>query len=139
MPLSGEKKNEVSAFRIFSPIFIASCLAIFTFFWLGSVFVSNPHADRIALRLPSWDEAKWWLGRPDTGYYIGIAESGYKAAPYSDAQGANWAFFPAYPLLLRMLAHGRSPEFYLVLGFCLSLAFYAVGGWYLCRLLLPRL
>jgi Gpi18-like mannosyltransferase len=126
--------------RIAAPVVLASCICIFVFFWLGSVFVSTPHADTIGLRLPTWNEAKWWMGRPDTGYYIDIAEHGYKAAPYSSVSSrsevANWAFFPAYPLLLWLVAHGRSPEFYLVSGFCLSLAFYGLGAWYLCRLLL---
>jgi hypothetical protein len=119
-----------------SPIFLASCVCIFLFFWIGSVFVLNAHADVIPLRLPSWDEAKWWIGRPDTGFYISIAQDGYKAAPYSSAEGANWAFFPAYPLLLRLIAHGRSPEFYLLTGFFVALFFYGSGVWYLCRLLL---
>jgi Gpi18-like mannosyltransferase len=128
--------GRVSATRIAAPVFLASCACIFLFFWLGSVFVSTPQADIVPLRLPTWDEAKWWLGRPDTGFYIDIAENGYKAAPWSSAVGTNWAFFPAYPLILRLLAHGRSPEFYLVTGFALSLAFYALGVWYLVSLLL---
>jgi Gpi18-like mannosyltransferase len=125
-----------SASRTALPIFLASCVCIFLFFWLGSVFVSTPQADIVPLRPPTWDEAKWWLGRPDTGFYIDIAENGYKAAPYSPATGTNWAFFPAYPLLLRLIAHGRSPEFYLITGFCLSLIFYGLGVLYLARLLL---
>ncbi len=125
-----------TAIRIAAPVFLASCVGIFLFAWIGGIFVSTPHADIVPLRLPAWDELKWWLGRPDTGFYIGIAENGYKAAPYSSAEGANWAFFPAYPLLLRLLAHGRSPEIYLIVGFCLSLFFYGWGVWYLCRLLL---
>jgi hypothetical protein len=127
-----------SASRRALPIFLASCVCIFLFFWLGSVFVSTPQADIVPLRAPTWDEAKWWLGRPDTGFYIDIAENGYKAAPYSSAVGTNWAFFPAYPLLLRLIAHGRSPEFYLVAGFCLSLVFYCLGVLYLARLLLDE-
>jgi hypothetical protein len=125
-----------SASRIAAPVFLGSCVCIFLFFWLGSVFVSTPQANIVSLRLPTWDEAKWWLGRPDTGFYIDIAENDYKAAPYSSAEGTNWAFFPAYPLVLRLIAHGQSPEFYLVTGFCLSLIFYGCGVWYLCRLLL---
>jgi hypothetical protein len=130
------RATDSTAIRIAAPVFLAACVSIFLFFWLGSVFVSTPQAGVIPLRLPTWDEAKWWLGRPDTGFYIDIAEHGYKAAPYSSAEGANWAFFPAYPLLLRLVAHGRSPEFYLATGFCFSLAFYGWGIWYLCRLLL---
>ena len=124
------------AVRITGQIFLASNICILLFFWLGSIFISSPQAESVALRLPAWDEMKWWLGRPDTGYYIDIAEHGYEAAPFSAATGANWAFFPGYPLLLRLFAHGRSPEFYLVAGWCLSLLFFAGGVWYLCRLLL---
>jgi hypothetical protein len=134
--LSDEKPAGREAVSIALPVFLTSCACIFLFFWLGSVFVSSPNVDSVPLRLPTWDEAKWWLGRPDTGFYIGIAENGYKAAPFSSAEGANWAFFPAYPLLLRFFAHGRPPEFCLLLGFCLSLLFYGCGAWYLCRLLL---
>ena len=125
-----------SASRTALPIFLASCVCIFLFFWLGSVFVSTPQADIVPLRPPTWDEAKWWLGRPDTGFYIDIAENGYKAAPWSPAIGNNWAFFPAYPLLLRLIAHDRPPEFYLVTGFALSLIFYGLGVLCLARLLL---
>ena len=39
-------------------------------------------------------------------------------------------------MILRLLAHGRSPEFYLVTGFALSLIFYGLSCWFLCRLLL---
>src|SRR5438094_880947 len=112
-------------------IFVASCLCIFVFFSVGSIFVSTPHADIVTLRLPAWDEAKWWIGRPDTGFYIDIAQRGYKAAPYSPAVGTNWAFFPAYPLLLRLLVHGRSEDTYLVAGFLLSLFFYGLSILYL--------
>jgi hypothetical protein len=82
-----------TAFRIASPIFLASCACLFLFFRLGSIFVLTPHADEITLRLPALDEAKWWMGRPDTGYYIDIADHGYKDAPSSSAEVANWAFF----------------------------------------------
>src|SRR5579862_3992939 len=116
--------------------FVASCFCIFIFFWVGSIFVSTPQADIVALRLPTWDEAKWWIGRPDTGFYIDIAEHGYKAGPYSPAVTANWAFFPAYPLLLRLVVHGRSAATYLVTGFLLSVLFYGLSVLYLRKLLL---
>jgi hypothetical protein len=116
-------------------IFVASCVCIGIFFWVGGIFISTPQADIVALRRPTWDEAKWWIGRPDTGFYIDIAEHGYRAGPYSPAVTANWAFFPAYPLLLRLLAHGRSAETYLVAGFLLSVLFYGLSVLYLRKLL----
>lgn len=36
----------------------------------------------------------------DTGWYVGIADGGYAAAPDASGQ-ANYAFFPLYPLLMR--------------------------------------
>jgi hypothetical protein len=125
-----------TAARQTTVIFIASCFCIFIFFWIGSIFVSTPQADIVALRLPFWDEAKWWVGRPDTAFYIEIAEHGYQAGPYSPAVRADWAFFPAYPFLLRLLVHGRSAETYLMAGFLLSVLFYGLSVFYLRRLLL---
>jgi Gpi18-like mannosyltransferase len=46
------------------------------------------------------------------------------------------AFFPAYPLLLRVLVHGRSAETYLGTGFLLSVLFYGLSVLYLRKLLL---
>ena len=45
-----------------------------------------------ALNLP----ARW-----DTGWYVGIASSGYQWSPSLDTRQQNIAFFPAYPMLMR--------------------------------------
>jgi hypothetical protein len=129
------EKSGKTALVIAGPVFAASCVCVFLFFWLGAALVANPHGE-LTLQLPGWDQAKWWLGRPDTAYYIGIVRDGYKAARYSSREAANWAFFPAYPILVRLLADGRAPEFLLAVGFGLSLSFYACGTWLLGRLLL---
>jgi hypothetical protein len=119
------------------PIFLASCFYVFClYFWLGGVFVVNNHAQIVPLRLPSWDEMKWWLGRPDTAWYFSIMEGGYKAAQYSSTSQANWAFFPAYPLLVRFLSQGFSREGTLAIGWFISLVFYALATWLFCLLLL---
>lgn len=42
----------------------------------------------------------------DCGWYMGIADSGYEKIPFSalpHGAQANWAFFPAFPLLARLL------------------------------------
>ena len=42
--------------------------------------------------------------RADGNWYISIAQLGYDPRPYSAERQANWAFFPAYPLLLRFVS-----------------------------------
>lgn len=42
--------------------------------------------------------------RGDGNWYLSIAQLGYDPRPYSAERQANWAFFPAYPLLLRAVA-----------------------------------
>jgi hypothetical protein len=42
--------------------------------------------------------------RADGNWYMSIAQLGYERRPYSAERQANWAFFPAYPLLLRAVA-----------------------------------
>ena len=42
--------------------------------------------------------------RGDGNWYMSISQLGYERRPYSAERQANWAFFPAYPLLLRAAA-----------------------------------
>lgn len=44
-----------------------------------------------------------WI-QNDAGWYADIIEHGYKVAPFSLEGQANWAFFPLYPLLVRLLS-----------------------------------
>lgn len=41
----------------------------------------------------------------DVNWYVGIAEQGYERAPFNADVPHNWAFFPAYPLLLRFASY----------------------------------
>ncbi len=46
----------------------------------------------------------WWMwSRFDTGFYLDIAQNGYWGRSSLLGQ-SNWAFFPLYPLLIRLLA-----------------------------------
>ncbi len=46
----------------------------------------------------------WWMwSRFDTGFYLDIAQNGYWGRASLQGQ-SNWAFFPLYPLLIRVLA-----------------------------------
>jgi hypothetical protein len=50
------------------------------------------------------------LARWDSGWYVGIAESGYQAPPTGVGQETNHAFFPLYPLLMRGIARATGLE-----------------------------
>jgi hypothetical protein len=40
----------------------------------------------------------------DGGWYVDIATNGYEQRPFEATEQRNWAFFPLYPLLLRLAA-----------------------------------
>ncbi len=79
--------------------------------WLACVWVVALAASRF---MPSLTGPTGWppeltrrvtpLARWDSGWYVGIAESGYQAPPTSVGQETNHAFFPLYPLLMRGVA-----------------------------------
>jgi hypothetical protein len=46
-----------------------------------------------------------FLFNGDSGWYHSIVTSGYQRVPMANGQ-ANWAFFPAYPTLIRLLGGG---------------------------------
>jgi hypothetical protein len=75
---------------------------------------------------PLLDAATRW----DAKAYVDIAQDGYGAVP------ANNAYFPLYPLLMRLLAVplGGSDDAYLVAGILISNVALFVGLWYLARL-----
>lgn len=60
----------------------------------------------------------------DTGWFVGIADGGYAAAPGASGQ-ANYAFFPLYPLLMRWVGKCVGGSFYgglVVSNVCLLVA-----------------
>jgi Gpi18-like mannosyltransferase len=42
--------------------------------------------------------------RGDSGWYIAVAKKGYEKIPFNTDKVHDWAFFPLYPLLLRLAA-----------------------------------
>lgn len=50
------------------------------------------------------------LARWDSGWYISIAESGYGPPPRAFGQETNHAFFPLYPVLMRLLVRTTGIE-----------------------------
>ncbi len=76
----------------------------------------------ILASLTSWDG--WW--------YLGIARSGYHAAPLTD-QYHDYAFFPLYPALVRALSIA-TPAFDGLIAVLLSNVLFLVALWLLYRL-----
>lgn len=61
----------------------------------------------------------------DVNWYLGIAQGGYERRPFDNDTAHNWAFFPLFPLLLR-LAAGVTGEF-VITGMTLSHIFFLVA------------
>jgi mannosyltransferase PIG-V len=67
----------------------------------------------------------------DVNWYIGIAEHGYEQGPFNADVPRNWAFFPLFPLLLR-LASRVTGEF-LLTGMFISHLFFLLALFLLHR------
>ncbi len=52
-------------------------------------------------RAPVAQNLRRLAGRGDGGWYLSIAVHGYDHVPFDAARPHDWAFFPAYPLLVR--------------------------------------
>ena len=92
------------------------------------VFVDSPS--------PFWDT----FARFDTGYFEGIAWSGYE--PLAGGR-SNIAYFPVYPMLMRLVGRlfGRHHAIFFMAGIGVSWACFIlamVALYYLARLDLPR-
>ncbi len=79
----------------------------------------------------------WWMwSRFDTGFYISIAQYGYWGRNTLNGQ-SNWAFFPLYPLLIRLLAFpfSTSPHHpYLFAGLAITTISAFVAMFYFYKL-----
>ncbi len=112
-------------------IVVATRLGVLVVGWLGIVLIGyapNTPPYRVYgndfLDMP----ARW-----DTGWYLGIAEDGYRYRPSSSNPQQNIAFFPAYPLLMRYGAW-LIPGQTLWVGVAVSLIAFFAASIYLFRL-----
>jgi hypothetical protein len=115
-------------------VFLGSCLFFFLFCWLGKAFLESKTAEEVPARVPSLRDVTDWMARPDTGWYLTIIENGYENRAFSLDRQANWAFFPGYPLLVKLFADAASMD-YRGAGALLSLLFYLLALFTLWRLL----
>jgi hypothetical protein len=95
--------------RLVLPIHLATRLGVLVVGFLGVVMIGYPDPnlpfrvyENELLNLP----ARW-----DTGWYLAIANEGYRWSPAGDSSFQNITFFPAFPLALRYLSIvlGRAP------------------------------
>ena len=115
-------------------VFLGSCVFFFLFCWLGKAFLESKTVEEVPARIPSLGDVTDWMARPDTGWYMTIIEDGYEDRPFSVDRQANWAFFPGYPLLVKVIADALSMD-YRRAGALLSLLFYLLALFTLWRLL----
>jgi hypothetical protein len=73
------------------------------------------------------------LARWDSGWYVGIAENGYETPSNPPGRETNHAFFPLYPLLMRLLSRLTGLETTLagslISGACLLLSLPLFAAW----------
>jgi hypothetical protein len=76
-------------------------------------------------------QARW-----DVGWYLGVAIDGYSYVPNRPLDQQNIVFFPAYPLLMRIVGRllGGSPTAFILSGTLVSLAAFFGALVYLFRL-----
>lgn len=97
--------------RAVLPIHLATRLAVLLVGFLAVILIGFPPEATSRWRIYSNDlldlPARW-----DTGWYLGIANEGYQFDPsYEASIQQNIAFFPAFPMSIRMLSpfFGRQP------------------------------
>ena len=103
---------------------LAGILAVFLFSRIAWMLVFQLSPAGLVDALCQWD-CKW---------YLGIAAHGYSSQPHFDTFQAEWAFFPAYPLSVRLM---QSPTGLSMLfaGTLVSNLAILAGVWLGCRYL----
>lgn len=92
---------------------LSRALVLFVFLLATHVSIIKPAAEfgrsvtemQIRIRRTSLAEnLKQLAYRSDGGWYLAVAQRGYEAQAFEAAHVHNWAFFPLYPLLVRVAA-----------------------------------
>jgi dolichyl-phosphate-mannose-protein mannosyltransferase len=129
------------AFRISGLALLFRIASAFLAFYANVVFPLNQREQftMFGRTSPFWDT----FTRYDSGWYFGIARSGYDASTAVAGGRSNIAFFPVYPLLMRYVGRlfGRtSADLYLggIVVSWLSFVLAMVALYYLARLDLSR-
>ncbi|WP_169217591.1 glycosyltransferase family 39 protein [Brasilonema sp. UFV-L1] len=126
-------RNETSKLVMFA---LVNRLFLLFIGYLFYVSYSNANAEYVAFNMDSLKQ----LGQViksfeygDVGDYINIAQNGYEARPFSVDRQANWAFYPFYPIALKISSFFISNI--LVCGIVISNIFFLFSVVYLYKLI----
>ncbi|NJM70784.1 MAG: hypothetical protein HC862_11445 [Scytonema sp. RU_4_4] len=126
-------RNDTSKLVIFA---LVNRLFLLFIGYLFYVSYSNANAEYVAFNIDSLKQ----LGQViksfqygDVGDYINIAQNGYEARAFSVDRQANWAFYPLYPIALKISSFFISNM--LVSGIVLSNIFFLFSVVYLDKLI----
>lgn len=126
--MDNETIDRQEAWRAIIVPFAASRLFIFL---VGAIAISLGTVPDAAWRVSRSPWLDLWA-RWDSGYYLSIASNGYRYIP---GEMTNVAFFPLYPVILRLLTLGSKSWLALaVVGTVLSHAFTLLAFYLLYRL-----
>jgi Gpi18-like mannosyltransferase len=81
---------------------LAIQLAMLTIGYLSYAAVSNPKALQVNISSRYLKEELKGFARADVWWYRDIARNGYERTPFVDNRHVNWAFFPSWPMVLRI-------------------------------------
>lgn len=92
---------------------------------LTYVVVQQPNINQLDLSAANLQGFRQPFGYADVSWYIDIATNGYTEKPFSEYEKANWAFFPLWPLLLRV-SNALFNDMILP-GMAMSIGFFTLG------------
>lgn len=78
-------------------------LLLIAYLSLASFDTTNP--DLVLFQPADVSSLLTAFSRGDVQWYMSIAQEGYEARPFSADQQANWAFYPLWPMVLRLSAY----------------------------------
>jgi len=109
--------------------FASTRVIIFVVFTAAAAIVPAKDSSEITL---TWPDIDGILSQGDAAWYLDLAAHGYDPGPYNDEAQANWAFFPLYPVAVRVLMELGAGS--AVAGIVLSNLFSLAGLTFLWKL-----
>jgi Gpi18-like mannosyltransferase len=83
---------------------LAARVVLFAIGYLACAAAANPHANYVPFRMEYLRQEIDAFEQADASWYINIASHGYERRPFSLDQHANWAFYPLWPIVLRLVS-----------------------------------
>jgi Gpi18-like mannosyltransferase len=122
--------NDISKLIMFA---IASRLLLLSIAYLSQVSIANLNEDYVTFKATYLEQVISPFGRGDVWWYMDIAQNGYEHRPFSTEKHANWAFYPLWPIVLK-LGSFFIPDM-LISGLILSNIFFLLSLIFLYQLI----